>query len=404
MKTLLRYLLVILSVAASLNTLAQTCANGRFQIPIFTQIDTNTVVYGSNTNVVGQLQQLNMTIYQPTGDTSRLRPAVIVLYGGSFVGGSRRDAYVIATCQELAKRGYVAAAIDYRLGILAASSGEMTRAVYRAQQDALSATRYLVANKQSLRIRQDLIYMWGFSAGAITALQAAYMQQAEAPADINVNTMGTLAAGSGNAGFASPIRGIINNAGGIGDTSWITRADSVPVSSVHNSTDGTVFYDAGTLPFVNLRIFGSFSVHRRLLRQGISSELKTTYSQGLHLPTSGPYVDTFFIYSMGYLANRVCLDVTNSTLTTLASASTKLDLQPYPQPSTGLVSLLQQETIWVELYNTRGQLVKAQILEPEHWMQIQDLPAGMYTYRAWQAPEGQVQKHLPATVGKVIKQ
>ena len=45
------------------------------------------VTYGSNTNLYGSTQSLEMDIYQPQGDTLSERPLIILAHGGSFIYG-----------------------------------------------------------------------------------------------------------------------------------------------------------------------------------------------------------------------------------------------------------------------------------------------------------------------------
>jgi acetyl esterase/lipase len=60
---------------------------------------------------------LKMDIYQPTGDTNTNRPVIIFAFGGGFVNGSRTENSMVKLCQAFAKRGFVTASIDYRLGM-----------------------------------------------------------------------------------------------------------------------------------------------------------------------------------------------------------------------------------------------------------------------------------------------
>ena len=49
------------------------------------------------------------------GDDLESRPLVLMLFGGSYIGGSRTSPDIVEICTRYAKMGYVAAAIDYRL-------------------------------------------------------------------------------------------------------------------------------------------------------------------------------------------------------------------------------------------------------------------------------------------------
>ena len=66
---------------------------------------------------IGRLQPkaLCFDFYTLPSDADTLKPLVITVFGGAFVAGSRTYEDMIAWCVQLARRGYSAATIDYRL-------------------------------------------------------------------------------------------------------------------------------------------------------------------------------------------------------------------------------------------------------------------------------------------------
>jgi acetyl esterase/lipase len=100
-----------------------------------------------------------MDIVRPK-DTSRPHPAVLCIHGGGFRAGSRKGYQ--ALCVRLAKEGYVAATVDYRL----APKAPFPAAVY----DVKAAVRYLRANAAKLGIDPEKIGTMGGSAGGHLAL------------------------------------------------------------------------------------------------------------------------------------------------------------------------------------------------------------------------------------------
>ena len=67
---------------------------------------------------------LELDVYEPTGDTETERPLVIVLHTGTFAPiiyngnptGMRADYATTEMCASYARRGYVVANVEYRLG------------------------------------------------------------------------------------------------------------------------------------------------------------------------------------------------------------------------------------------------------------------------------------------------
>ena len=82
------------------------------------------VYFYTNENDV-ELKPLLMDLYTPKGDTEKKRAAVIVSHGGAFVAGAKDDTdqQTVTYCDSLAARGFVAASIEYRMGVTLAGSG-----------------------------------------------------------------------------------------------------------------------------------------------------------------------------------------------------------------------------------------------------------------------------------------
>jgi hypothetical protein len=148
------------------------------------------VTYGSALNFNGEVDSLHMDIYLPDCDdathTSK-RPLLMWIHGGSFIAGSKDDVSIQAMCKSFAKRGYVTASIDYRLGfvsdegnwqcnypnyscVFATDSSEWARSYYRSIQDGKGALRYLINRHQEFRIDTNNVFVAGESAGSFVAL------------------------------------------------------------------------------------------------------------------------------------------------------------------------------------------------------------------------------------------
>jgi len=194
------------------------CASGRYATDVFSNYTTTSdIVYGQNTSWNGSNTSLKMDIYQPTGDTEINRPLLIFVHGGSFIGGSKTDGDMVSMCQKFAKKGYVTASIDYRLGFFPFDSANAVKAVVRAVQDLRAAVRYFYKDKQTTntyKIDTNNIYVGGSSAGAITSLHLAYLNQECEVADYlnqaTITQLGGLEGTSGNPGYSSNVKGVLS--------------------------------------------------------------------------------------------------------------------------------------------------------------------------------------------------
>ncbi|MBL0019812.1 MAG: alpha/beta hydrolase [Bacteroidetes bacterium] len=123
-----------------------------------------------------------MDIYQPVGDTLARRPLMMFAFGGGFLIGAKEDEDARALCDSFARKGFVTASINYRLGMNISDANSGERAVYRAVQDWSAAIRYLKEKSDSLRIDTNWVFAGGVSAGSISAMHCQYMSESERPA------------------------------------------------------------------------------------------------------------------------------------------------------------------------------------------------------------------------------
>ena len=160
----------------------------RYKDVIYERIDTlSDVPYHRSMELSGQMQQHLLDVYlPPQQDTSLKRPLMIFIHGGGFRNNTKVGAFNGLVCTGLAQRGYVAASIDYRLGIDSSNSDEAYfEAFVRAVQDAKAAVRYLKENALAFRIDTAQVFIMGSSAGAMTALGVAYLDQYEVPVSVS---------------------------------------------------------------------------------------------------------------------------------------------------------------------------------------------------------------------------
>lgn len=306
---------------------AQDCTNGRYDSEIFTNVDiTSDIQYGSNINYDGTNQDLFLDVYQPNGDADNFRPLIIFIHGGSFVLGSKTGIDVVPLAEIYAKKGYVTSSISYRLGMkdLFTPTGPgpsgASEAVMRGTQDARAAVRYfkksVAEDNNPYGIDTTNIYLVGSSAGGFIALHLAYLDQtSEIPNHINLNDpslTGGLEGNSGNPGYTSDVKAIVNLAGAMGDANWLSN-NTTPALSMHGNADDTVPFgtDLITVAIFDLLVVdGSESVHIKAESFGIKNCFKAEYGAG-HVPhqSSIEYLDTTEQYITQFLLSEVCDEI-----------------------------------------------------------------------------------------------
>lgn len=151
--------------------------SGRYATPQFFKVKTVYSIPYSRATSIGKTSPdtLYLDFYEPLRDTLAARPLVIVVFGGSFVAGSRNNDDNVAYCKRLATYGYATASIDYRLmPLLNISAKNIVRDAYMAIQDVSAAVRFFKANHQTYRIDTNNIFLLGNSAGSIAILHEIY--------------------------------------------------------------------------------------------------------------------------------------------------------------------------------------------------------------------------------------
>lgn len=294
MKKLLTLLIALCTLITS-NTFAQPtdCQSDRYQQQVFNNIRvTEDITYGSAQNVLGFTQSLELDFYEPDPAEEYLgkRPLVVMFFGGAYILGSKGDADMVAWCDSLAHYGYACASVEYRLDNAPnfALPGRGVRAAYRAIQDGRAAIRYLLEdpNGFGFNVDPDRIYTGGESAGAITAIHIAYMEESERPADTYsgflLSDQGCIDC-SGNS-YVQPftIAGIIDLWGATLDLDYLDAAENVPMVIIHGEDDFLVPYTSGA-PF-NVPLFptmyGAVPMDAELTAKGICHQFFSYPGEG----------------------------------------------------------------------------------------------------------------------------
>lgn len=278
-KILLGVFAVSLFTTASLHA-QEGCGTGRYNSEIFDYTIVSDITYGNDAGSGA----LKLDVYTPTGDVIAQRPLIILAHGGSFISGNKiNDPAVVENCKRFAKMGYVTASIDYTLGFegLPPTEAQAARTVYKTARQLKTAVRFFrkdAATTNTYKINPNMIFVGGNSAGAILALHAVYLDQySELPAGIDTVANGGIEGNEfGNAGYSSQTQGIVNMAGALADTIWMSNNLSLPVVSAHGNADGTVPYGSAIITLFGIPILpvdGSSSIQQYADNHGMNADL-----------------------------------------------------------------------------------------------------------------------------------
>ncbi|MDY5968908.1 MAG: alpha/beta hydrolase [Bacteroidales bacterium] len=272
---------------------------------------------------------LRLDLYQPVSNETNAplsdAPFILFIHGGAFYVGGKDDYAIVNWCKHFASMGYVCASIDYRMGFMP-TKDDFVRACYMSVQDAHAAMRFLVHNDKKFGIDKDRLFVAGTSAGAVTALNLAFMTDKDRPDAtfgfgrkgqkarvlqslleqgdtvdmptekqrnrINKKNLGCLAQ-SGNV-MTEPfrIRAVANLWGAVNALDMLGNNPQTDIISFHDDEDPVVPYDEGyAFSDANVKVgkmligklYGSAAITRRSLETGRRAHLITLHGAG-HAP------------------------------------------------------------------------------------------------------------------------
>jgi acetyl esterase/lipase len=282
MKNAIILLLIILSVGAK----AQLCTDDdRFtEVNYFqdSQIDTLLdLEYAQAYDFQDSLIVLLLDIYMPklSEDSLAKRPFVLQMFGGGFVAGNKT--LMRGDCMELTRKGFVCASINYRLGDVQGG-----RAIYRAQQDAHAAMRWIVANADTYGIDTSWMFVGGQSAGAIAAAYLQYANQEDwNTVDPTImDALGSLDASGNDLTTTFNIKSIIMNWGAV-RMDDVAPSEMIPMIAFHGDEDPIVPIDS-----TPLGSGGSRWLHNQLVANEVCSDLTVAPGAGHSPPVLFPPV------------------------------------------------------------------------------------------------------------------
>ena len=304
MKTTLQSVFTIALLSLGLSVSAQD----RYLDDVFSAVTiTSDVTYATNISLMPFVADTNNNpgpipkkcdIYEPTGDTETNRPVIILVHTGSFLPpvvngqptGSKTDLSIVEQCTRWAKKGYVAVAMDNRLGWNPTSTDQNVRtstllqAAYRGIQDAKAMVRYMrmtEATGNPYGIDESKIVLGGQGTGAYISLGYATLNDENElylpkfldlsdptnpipyvypPVFGNIDgtdstyapiydTTGAIVGSMpfnipNNLGYSNDINMAFNLGGAIADISWLQSGD-VPMVSFHCEKDPYAPIDTG---------------------------------------------------------------------------------------------------------------------------------------------------------------
>jgi len=303
-------LLVMLLIAISSVSFSQT--KKRFKEVVFENIDsTLNIQYGEAINIKGNNEKLLLDVFAPANDSMKKRPLLIFIHGGGFQNNTKTGSFSSLICTGLAKRGYVSATIDYRLGIEKPKSDiNYFEAMYRAVQDAKAAVRFFRKNGDNYGVDTSQIFIMGGSAGAKTAMHLAYLSQDEVPSYIDVNKLGLLEGTSGNEGFSSKVSGVVNCWGAMINYKWMNKGD-VPMFNVAGTADKTVPFDS-SYEYHGFK-YGALIMYHRALSLGIPTGYRPFVNSGHILDNNKIKQDSALQDIAQWLFTRLAIHAPNKT-------------------------------------------------------------------------------------------
>jgi len=366
------------------------CPAGRYQNEIFPTISLDSLVYSTPYN-------LKMDIYQPVGDTLSKRPVIILGHGGSFVSGTREDDGTIdSLCVRFAKRGYVTVSIDYRLSDIVnflLDSSLAIDEVAKAMSDGKAAIRYFVkdaATTNTYKIDTNNIFIGGNSAGAVLYMHVGYLDSiGECPSYIvsAINANGGFEGNSGNAGYTTRSKAIINLAGGLNETAFVGPGDK-PSVNAQGDLDAVVPYTCGypnlgssiSPIYVHVNLCGLGSLEPVYAAKGIYHMSHVFLAAG-HVPWSVDPAEFNTVDSMVtvFLYSLVCTPIAS-----VNEVYTHAEVSLFPNPASEILNVQSSAALKdIIVYDETGRtLLRANNINRENYeINTSRLSKGLYFVR-----------------------
>lgn len=245
---------------------------------------------------------LFMDVYNPAQGSEvkfgdKTKPAIIFMFGGGFIQGTRDDEDYHKWFKQLTDNGYRVISIDYRLGLKGsdkvgvAQVNVLDAAIHMAVEDLFSATNFIIDNADQLGVEPDNIVISGSSAGAISVMQAEY--------EIANRTSwaSVLPEGFNYAGVMSFSGAILSREGKID-----FKSETCPVLMMHGTADELVPYRQ--IAVLHLGFFGGGKLIDRFKKYGFNYNMYHFMGYGHEIAGS---MDTTLELQFNFLETNVML-------------------------------------------------------------------------------------------------
>ena len=210
---------------------------------------------------------LYLDVYRPSQPRTD-KAAVISVFGGGFISGTRDDKLMRKTAALLTERGFTVICIDYRLGLKDPALVKENKGLFKipnlfqncidmAVEDCSAAIAWICEHQAELDVDTSRIVMTGCSAGAITVLEMDFCRANGWPQASALPKGWKPAA-------------VIPYAGGVmcrcSELKYLSNP--APTLLMHGTKDKIVAYRTYGLPF-SPKLHGSSSVSNAMKRQDI---------------------------------------------------------------------------------------------------------------------------------------
>lgn len=220
----------------------------------------------ADTNSKVKVTDIKMDIYKVKSSVDNMtnRPVIVYIHTGNFLPpgingspmGNKTDSTAVEICRSLARRGYVAISVDYRLGwnpiatTVQERRGTLLNAVYRSIHDVKKAVIMIKDSALVYGINPNQIVLLGEGTGGYIANSYTTLNkysEMELPkfthpitqkSYIDTTTVGRIDGTGGllnlygSSSTSTEVKATVNMGGALADSSWLEQGDA-PMITVH---------------------------------------------------------------------------------------------------------------------------------------------------------------------------